>query len=424
MKSGLLLLALCAPARAQPLPVAALYTAALAHAPALGEAAAEARRAESEQARAAAGFLPRVEASGQIDSWASASQPSPEILVRPGNEDAWELRAEQTVFEGGGVLNRYREADREARSARFSLAARRQSLLHEVGTLSLQWLEAQEALRQADAELERRAGHLDAMKKRQSAGSVPESDTLRAEAEVEKAKSEKIEAERLLLETRSRLETLTGLDLSAGLEAPASLPFPAQGREDLARAASEQNPQALAGRESLEAAQSEKKAREASFLPSIVVGGAYRGMRESPEAFDFLSHEALGFAQARWALFSGGESRAEVKAAQAAAEGTAERLRRTQDGQSLQARLAFDAAKAAEGAISAEASRRDSAAAAYDRVKKRYEAGMDPYLNLLDASTALRTADSALLRARYARERSVLDLYLALGALDEAVLGR
>jgi outer membrane protein TolC len=424
VKGTILVLALCSAAHSQPVPVASLYAAALAHAPVLGEAAADARRADFEKERAAAGFLPRVSASGESDGWASAAQANPQIIVRPGHEDSWELRAEETVFEGGRVVNRYRQASGEARSAGYSQAARRQALLHEVGTLSLRWLEASESVRQADAELERRAGHLDDMKKRQFAGSVPESDTLRAESELDKAKSEKIESARLLLETRSRLETLTGLDLSAGLAAPGPLPLPGQSREDLAKTASEKNPRISADRESLSAAQAGKKAQEGGFLPSVVVGGAYRGMRESPQAFDYLSHETLGFVQARWALFSGGQTRASVKAAQAAAEGSAERLRQTKDARSLDARLAFDAAKADESAIAAETSRRDSAAAAYDKVKKRYEAGMDPYLNLLDAATALKTADAALNRARYARERSVLDLYLALGALDEAVAAR
>lgn len=409
-------------ARAEPLPVPALYKAALAHAPQLAEASAAARRADFERLRATAGFLPRVDAYAEHDAWASASQPTPQVRIRPANQDSWELRAEETVFSGGQVLNGCRETSAAARAARLSESARRQALLREVGVLSLRWLEAAETLKQADAELSRRRGHLEAAKKRQAAGVLPEAEELRAEAEVQKAASEQLEAERAQLELRSRLETMTGLELSSGLSPAPPLPLPEGARDAFADEASRSNPAARAEEQNLLAAEFGARARRGRFLPSLSVGGAYRGMRQTPETLEFLSHETLGFVQARWNLFSGGERWASARSAEASAAAARERARQARDEQSLKARLAFDAAKTADAAIAAEQSRRDSASASYERVRKRFEAGVDPYLNLLDAATALKTAESALIAARYSRERAVLDLHWALGSIEGAVL--
>lgn len=397
---------------------AALYQAALTHAPALGVAAAEARRAAFEQDRARSGLLPRVTAQGGAQAWSQGNTPSGlGSQLRPNSQEAWEVGAEQTVFQGGEVLNRYRAAGSTAQAALHLQAAERSSLLRDTGTWALKLLEAQEALKQADAELERRQGHLDATKKRAAAGDLSETDAVRAEAEASRARSERIEAERAVSEARSRLESLTGLDLSAGVVPPQALALPSG-------TAAADNPEVLAGRESLKAAEEARAAEKGRFLPAIAVGGATRGTREAPKSLLFVERESYGFIQARWALFSGGEKVASARSAQAAAEKAAEELRLRKDAQALESKLALDAAKAAESSIAAETARRDSAQAAYDRVKKRFDAGLDPYLNLLDASAALKDAESGLLRARYARERSVLEFYRASGGLEAAVLGK
>ncbi len=399
----------------------ALYRSALGHASELGISRARSQAARREVDRARAAFFPRLEASTTLRSWAQASPQDQGTIVRPDRQTVAELGLEQPLFQGGTAWNGWRQAHHRSRARAHAGTARRREVLHMTGTLAYSLLEAREAASQARAEVKRRKAHREDAEKRRAVGALTEAAVARAQAEEQKALADEIEAERKVLEAEAGLARIAGFSLPADAEPPDPLPLEG-GRIELAQKASSSNPAVLSAGESLKAARSGVLKARGSFLPTVSVGGALRRHSESPHTLQFIRNEAVGFLTARWALFSGGEKRASEQAARARREEAAARLRSARESWELKARTSWDAVRAAEANIAAQESRYEAAQTSYDRVKKRHGAGLDPYLNLLDASTERRTAETSLRRARFSRERAVLDLYLAAGTIERAVL--
>ena len=417
-----LLLLLAAGALAGPVPPTPLFQAAVTRAPELDIAQAEERTSEWQAKRSAAPMLPRIDSTAGLTSWPDARPAFPVGILRPGREAGVEVRAEQTLFQGGSLLGGYREAAALHRAAESQTKAAREEVLYRAAWLSFDWQERREALQYAEAENSRRQGHWEAARKRADAGVLSDADLRRAEAEAKKASADLIEAGRFLAETRHRLEMLTGLNLADGLSPP--FPFPSRAdRKSLAEAARLANPRTRAAFQTLEASRRAQAAADGRWAPALVAGAAQRGSIQTPETLHQVRRESYGYLQARWNLFGGGESLAASQGARAKTAAAKGRLQQTSDEAALSASLAFDAAEAALSVLEADEARVEAARTAYDRTAKRHEAGMDPYLNLLDSASTLRSAEAERTKARYARQRALLDLHRALGTVETALLG-
>jgi outer membrane protein TolC len=93
-----------------------------------------------------------------------------------------------------------------------------------------------------------------------------------------------------------------------------------------------------------------------------------------------------------WNLFNGGQDKARVQ--QAALDGAALRARRDDAARSiaLQVRVSHDAAVVARTAITTATDRLTSATRTFELVQRRFGEGLASQLELLDARTALTTA--------------------------------
>lgn len=407
---------------ARPIPSRDLFNAAILHAPEITISGAEERSSAQNVRRAAAAMLPRVDSTAGLTSWADSRPAFPVGILRPGREAGVELRAEQTLFQGGTLKARYGEAAelREAASRRAS--AVREEILHRAAALAFDFLERKEALEHAAAELTRRQAHWDGAQKRFLAGVLSEADLRRTEAEAKRAVAEEIEARRALAEARNRLESLTGLALADGLEVPAAIPEPEDDRRVLEEKARRNNPETLLAMKKLEASRHARSAADGLWVPAVVAGAAQRGSIQTPETLHHVRREAYGYLHARWNLFGGGDTLASSRGAREEAAAAEGRLRKAADAAALNASLALDAARTAKIVLEADEARVLAAETAYQRSLKRHEAGLDPYLNLLDAAAALRAAEAEKTKARYAGQRALLDLHRALGTVEEALL--
>ncbi len=406
----------------EPLTLEGIARAAVDNAATLGMEKSRSARAHHDSHVARAALLPRIDATAGITGWSDVDKK--QIIGKrllADRQDRFELRLEQTVFKGGESYHGYRAAKLSDAAGREALGHEKQKVLHEAGVETYSLLQAREALKHARAEVTRRRSHRSAAEKRLKAGVIASSEKLRARAAEEEAVAEEAEAERKVLELTRRLRRLTHLELNGEIVVPEPIPWPDGEIEGLSREA-QASPGVRLAALSLEAAEAGVLKERGGFFPGIYAGGALRRRSESPETLAFIKEENLGFLEMRWRFFSGGARLASARSARALAAEKKEALRDAREGARLSVGVSWDRAKAAEKKIAAQGARLISSRAAYENVKKRHAAGLDSYLNLLDATTALKGAETGLRSARFAREKALLDLHFAAGSIESVLL--
>jgi outer membrane protein TolC len=183
---------------------------------------------------------------------------------------------------------------------------------------------------------------------------------------------------------------------------------------------------ALARREELsglragaDAADAAVRLATSAFLPSVVVALDYgvqgREVRFGPD-HDYW----LATLSASWSVFSGGRNGARREGARLEAD----RLRA--EGREVEGRVmvdvlrAYDAAVVARAGIAMAEDRERAARRTYELVVRRYEEGVAPHIELVDARTSLTSAElnRVLTLYRYAARTVDLERAAALRAFD------
>ncbi len=154
-----------------------------------------------------------------------------------------------------------------------------------------------------------------------------------------------------------------------------------------------------ATRARLEAGRLEERVARAGFLPEVAVRGSYDLFDDTP--FGSRGGSATVVAFARLNLYRGGADAAALESARSSTRSFEQLLRRFEDSVRLEVRQAWQELATAR-ARQATASRSLAAAGEAVRVtQQRFRQGLERIVDLLDAETALREAQSRELSARY-----------------------
>lgn len=182
----------------------------------------------------------------------------------------------------------------------------------------------------------------------------------------------------------------------------------AEGRGDLA-----------AARELLRAGELEEKAKRAAFLPKVALVGRADWVDDALFGTNGDSTSIMALASIN--LFAGGSDRAALRAARFEAEAGAKDVERFVAGVALEVRQAFEEART-ERLRHATALRAVEAAAESERItKERFGSGVVKMIDLLDASTARREAETRELVARARACAAALRLAVRSGRAPETV---
>lgn len=396
-------------------------------------AAAAARRAI-----AYSGFLPRASAQGSFFAGRGAGGSSAGVIgsgssgqfpvgtvggsgafFGPADFELWtaNLSLQQTIWDFGRTLNRYRLARAEARQA---LA--RQQLVEELvdvaAEAAFRTALASDELVAAMEESRRQArAHLALARGRAEVGLAAPYDVSRAEVEVAQAEVRVIQA------ANARDLAMAQLAIACGLEAlpegvrladapPRAIPeFPSL--DEAIEAAMEALPEMREARSAVEAAERGYEAAVSELFPSLGVTGtaSLRG-RE----FDEMQPGWTAVVSLTVPIVNGGADLAgirERRAQVAAARAEFERLRRALR---LDLETALLAVQEASARLAAAEAMEKSASDGLTLAEGRYQTGLGSALELADAQSQLATA-------RAERVQSALDLSISLARL-ERLLGR
>ena len=252
-------------------------------------------------------------------------------------------------------------------------------------------------------------------------GMIVRSEVLRAEVELAKVDDMLEEARGRSRIAEANLSFQLGADEATAWELdplPPSAPLAEPLDACLASADSRRD---LAGaRGQLRAGELEERVRRAAFLPRVAMVGRADWVDDT--LFGTHGSSATVMALASVNLFAGGADRAAVAAARWEAKAGAEEVARFQDAVRLQVRQAFEEAATARQrqatAVKALAAAREA-----ERITgERFKTGVVKMLDLLDATTARREAETRELVARADAAAAVLRLAVESGRAPESVL--
>jgi outer membrane protein len=202
--------------------------------------------------------------------------------------------------------------------------------------------------------------------------------------------------------------------------APLAAPLPVEGPVDVWLATAADRPDLLAARKMLAAGELEEKIRKAPLWPKLAF--VARGELYGDHAFGSSGTSGSLVAVATWNLFQGGSDRAAALAARAEAEAGREDVARFADGVRLEVRKAYEEARTAR-ARHETAEKALAAAREAERITdERFRSGVAKMLDLVDATTSRREAETRELVARAEAHAAVLRLAVRAGRRPESVL--
>lgn len=348
-------------------------------------------------------------------------------LIYPDIPDTYRTRlfAQWPIYAGGRTRALERAAAAEAGAVDADLEAARADLRLEVVQAYWRLATANESVRVLEEALARAEAHLHDVRSRFDAGFVPPNDVLSVEAQRSSQELQLIEARNLREGAGLDLRRLIGvepdtpMELTEPLDGASAVPAgdgdTAGGIADAVR----QRPERAALAARLAGAEDRMAAARAGRRPAVNLAGGVDYARPNTRIFpltdEWRSSWDIGV-NVSWTLWDSGRTAAAVAEAAAGASAVRSQL------SDLDARLAMEIRQrtldlaSARAAVRAAADGVRSAAEARRVVSDRYEAGVVPNTEVIDAQVAL-------LQAELDRTRALANVRLAQARLDRA-LGR
>ena len=386
--------------------------AAMAHAPEIALARAEAETAGARVREARSGSLPTAAVSGTIGVGRIDPQNFFGLASANVQPRAAQVTVEQPLFAGGRVIAGINQAKAGNEAARAGEDAARSQITAAVAQAygevlaSRRLVTLQEGLQVQMTEILRQA------RLRYKAGESPSTDVAQAQARLAEAEAALAQARGAAVSADARFSNLTGLAPDDLAPLPASPEVPAT-LDDALAAAHQSSPWLRQAEAGLRAAEAGARGARAEHLPTV--GAFAEGAMVRDQFFpDYRADSATVGVRARWQFFNPG-AWARVAGSDGAVNAARARLDAARAAIDEQVIAAFQGVRTA--ALVEQASQQQAAAAAQARDSVRHEVrvGMKPQLALRDAEREATGAAAAEARAATDRIVSAYRLLSLIG---------
>jgi outer membrane protein TolC len=316
------------------------------------------------------------------------------------------MRLAQPLFEPR-VLHGYRIAQAVRAASDADLATQRRQLTADIQLAYLQFARASRALEIYEGTVPLLDEALRVSERLLAAGTVTPDNVLRARAERSAVVQQRDAARQSVHAALQQFNLLVGraLDAPLPLIADSSLTFAARFSRDTLLESAER--QALTRREELtqldeagRVASGQRRLAQAGFLPSVNLAVDY-GFQGNTLRIGRNTDFAVASLVVSWNLFNGGQDAARIQQARAIAAQTTARREDVARRIALQVRVAHEAATVARAGIATAVDRLTAADRTFQLVQRRFAQGLASQLELLDARTALTTAQFNRLLTEY-----------------------
>lgn len=331
------------------------------------------------------------------------------------------LEVAMPLYTGGELGGRVRQAELAAESAASASEWAGNQAAYEAAAAYVMLSQADEYVRLLTQARETVAAHVALARAYEEQGMLVRSELLRAEVELARMDD-------LLSDARGRAKIAQAnlafrLGEEQGKERTlAALPDPSPIADglDVWLASAAQRRDLTAARSLLQAGELEDKVKRAAFLPKI--GVVARGDLVDDTLFGDNGDSWSVMAQASINLFAGGSDKAARAAARHELAAGREDVERFEQGVQLEVRQAYEEAMTAR-ARHETARRALTAAREAERiVRERFATGVVKMIDLLDASTARREAETRELVARDEAHVALFRLAVKAGRAPETVI--
>jgi outer membrane protein len=262
---------------------------------------------------------------------------------------------------------------------------------------------------------------VDAAQDRFDVGEVTRTDVAQAQARQAGSVAQLASAKANLESNRAFYQQLVGLvpvQLQAAPEAPTYPEF----LEDVLNVARGANPDLLASKASVEAAEQRLKAAKAERMPNFSIAGS-TSLQQTYEDETLENENASIVAQMRVPIFQGGRISSQVRAATLEREQFRLQYRAAERDLTAQVTRSWHGALAAKRGIEASERQVEAAQIAFDGAEQELAVGLRSTLDTLDQEQELLDAKLALIRARRDYYVAVHQLLATMGQLTPEAVG-
>lgn len=368
------------------------------------------RIAGEERAKAGAGRLPRIDASG--DFTALSEPPSFFLQGRESqfaDKNVYHARitAEQTIYDFGRTSSRISRADARVEMAMLQEELSREIQAFEAVAAFLSARRAEELRQVAEESLASAKAHWKVAGDLYELGVVAKNDVLAAEVLVANDEATLVTARNRVELSRSRIALAMGYPGDASVSpAPGSIPVPPgemPSFEDNLRAALAKRREIRGAEARLREGEAQADGTRAEFAPTFFGQGGY-----SYESNEFNPNQNVfsALVGGRVNLFAGGADQAARREALLTVD------RRKEELALLRDRIGLEV-KRAHLSVEEATRRKEAAEVAVSRAEENLRIQEDRYREGLSISTELLDAQTLLSRAKVDRENASFDLYEA-----------
>jgi outer membrane protein TolC len=340
-----------------------------------------------------------------------------------GDDDVYSIgvTVQQILFAGGAVWNGYKAAEAAAEAASRLTERERHETVYRATEAYLNLLRAQAGFDVTEDAVSQVEAHLDDLEAMFEEGMLLESEILRARVQMSKVRLQRNEAEHAVQLAGAALAYELGLPVDTEIvpsDELAPVGLPELGLEEWTRRGLEARPDLMAAEAGVSAAARGVAAARGEYLPSVVVVGNYNWDRPDrsyePEFYDHWSVTvALEMNVFDWG--GRGNRIREAKAARLEAEEMAEMA---EDGVRLDVRSRYLARDEARLAVDIARDGAEQARESLRVTREAFRSGAATNADVLDAQTALTTAEMDLVNARAQLRLAEAGLMLATGGIN------
>lgn len=412
------LLAAAAAGAGEPLKLDQAIATALESSPAVraAQAAADAAASRLEQARGAR--LPRLDL---VEAFTWTDQPASVFALELNQErfnfdtfvqsdpnqpdflETWSTHLEVTLplYTGGQLSARIGQVRHAATAEENDWRWAQESTAWEVASAFIELAKARDFLALLETARATTARHVELARSYAGQGMILESEVLKAEVQLAEVDEHLARARTGASLAEAALNFRMGVEQATPRQlAPPPPPPPADDTlESRLEAAIVQRPDLQAARARLEAGRLEEGVARSALLPEVGLRGSYELFDDVP--FGANGGSATVFAYARLNLFRGGSDVAGIEAARHTILSFEENIRRFEDGIRLEVRQAWQELSSARARQATAEHALTAAHEAHRVTEQRFRQGLERMIDLLDAETSLREAETRDLTARY-----------------------
>jgi outer membrane protein TolC len=410
LAAALLLLCLQGrPAAAQaprPATLAELVAAADQRNPSIAAARQAVASAEARVALARAGRGPVVSTSGS-----AATAGGGTATTTPSFSSSASVSATYLLYDSGQVAHAVRQAEANLRAARLALEATRQDVASSVAQAYVNVLRAERAVVLREQVVAQNRELLRVAEGQFRAGVVPRADVVRAQSGLASAEGELLAARNAVDQAKASLNVATGQAPSTPIAAAPPPPVPplTVAMADLARLV-EERPEVRRVLAEIEAAEA-----------ALALARAGGGLRVSLDGRVTRTMSPLGQttysigSTVSYPVYDSGRLDAQVADAEASLAAARSRIETARLSVQQQALAAYLGILDARARITSARAGLAYAQESLRLAQGRYAAGAGPILEVVDAQTALVSAEVTLARAEFDELAAALSLRYALG---------